>query len=111
VDRLSYYRQCVQDLLTEYSRGKPINREVEVETVFDRENDHYLLVNLGWDQHRRLYNCVMHLDIKDKKIWIQRNQTDQQITQELMDMGIPAQDIILGLQPAYARQYTGFGVA
>ncbi|MBD2568246.1 XisI protein [Anabaena lutea] len=111
MDRLTFYRQCVQELLTEYSQSKPINGDIEVQTIFDREQDHYQIVDLGWDKHRRIYNCVIHLDIKDGKIWIQRNQTDKQIANELVAMGVLKEDIILGLQPAYAREYTGYGVA
>lgn len=108
--RLIFYRQCIKKLLIEQSKGTPINGEIEVQTIFDTERDHYQIVDLGWDGHRRIYNCVMHLDIKDGKIWIQRNQTDRRIADELVEMGVPKEDIVLGLQPAYAREYTGYGV-
>ncbi|NWF57874.1 MAG: XisI protein [Fischerella sp.] len=111
MDKLAFYRQCIQKLLTEYSKSTPINGEIEVQTIFDTEHDHYQIVDLGWDKHRRIYNCVMHLDIKDGKIWIQRNQTDKLLADELVAMGVPKNDIVLGLQPAYAREYTGYGVA
>ncbi len=111
MDRLEHYRQCVQKLLREKSKTKPINGEIEVETIFDRECDRYLIVNLGWDGHRRIYNCTIHLDIKDGKIWIQRNQTDRKIADELVEMDVQREDIVLGLQPPYAREYTGYGVA
>lgn len=52
----------------------------------------------------------MHLDIKDGKIWIQRNQTDKLLADELVAMGVPKNDIVLGLQPVYAREYTGYSV-
>ena len=54
---------------------------------------------------------MFHLDIKNGKIWIQRNQTDRQIADELVEMGVPKEDIVLGIQPSYAREHTGFGVA
>lgn len=54
---------------------------------------------------------MIHLDIKDEKIWIQRNMTDIQIAEELTEMGVPKEDIVLGLQPFYQRQYTKYGVA
>lgn len=53
----------------------------------------------------------MHLDIKDGKIWIQRNQTDHQITNDLLEMGVSKEDIILGLQPPYMCEYAGLGAA
>lgn len=109
--RLEFYRQCIQKILTEYSKGRLINSEIEIQIVFDTERDHYQIVNLGWDGHRRIYNCVMHLDIKDGRIWIQRNQTDRRIADELVEMGVLKEEIVLGLQPAYVREYTGYGVA
>lgn len=110
MDKLAFYRQCIQKLLTEYGDVRPINDEIETQILFDTEHDHYQIVDLGWDKHHRIYNCVMHLDIKSHKIWIQRNQTDKLIADELVVMGVLKQDIVLGLQPVYAREYTGYGV-
>ncbi|MHC5732600.1 MAG: element excision factor XisI family protein, partial [Nostoc sp.] len=45
------------------------------------------------------------------KIWIQQNMTDVDLAQELLEMGVPKDDIVLGLQPPYKRPYTGYGVA
>ncbi|MFO0210633.1 MAG: element excision factor XisI family protein, partial [Pseudanabaena sp.] len=55
--------------------------------------------------------CVMHFDIKDGKIWLQQNLTDQNPAEELVAMGVERQDIVLGLQPPYKRPYTDYGVA
>jgi XisI protein len=60
---------------------------------------------------KRIYHTTMHFDIKDGKIWIQQNMTDVDVGQELVDLGVPKEDIILGLQPPYKRPYTGYGVA
>ena len=111
MDRLDYYRQCIKNLLLESGEAPPVNGEIEVELVFDKERDRYLIIDLGWNQHRRVYNCFIHLDIKDGKIWIQRNQTDRSIAEELVQMGISKEDIVLGVQPPYVREDTGFGVA
>lgn len=111
MDKLEHYRQSIEKLLLEYDRKPPINGEIEVEVVFDKERDRYLIIDIGWDRDCRVYNCFMHLDIKDGKIWIQRNQTDKSLAEELVQMGIPKEDIVFGLQPCYMREYTGFGVA
>lgn len=110
MERIEHYRQCIQKLLVEHTRGKLMNEDIEVQTLFDTEREHYQIVNLGWDGHQRIYNCLIHLDIKNSKIWIQRNQTDTKIADELVEMGVPKEDIVLGLQPVYVREYTGFGV-
>lgn len=111
MEKLEFYRQCIQELLREYSKSTTSNDEIEVQTIFDTEQDHYQIVDLGWDKHRRIYYCVMHLDIKNGKIWIQRNQTDKLIADELVAMGVLKNDIVLGLQPVYVREYTGYSVS
>jgi XisI protein len=110
MERLEQYRQAIQTVLFDYAQ--PTNDpDLETQVICDRDHDHYQLVSLGWQGQRRFYSCLMHLDIKDQKIWIQRNQTDRLIAQELVALGVPRQDIILGLQPEYARPDTGYGVA
>ena len=60
---------------------------------------------------KRVYNCFIHLDIKDNKIWIQRNMTEADLAQDLMAMGVVKEDIVLGLHPPYKRPLTGYAVA
>jgi hypothetical protein len=104
--KLAFYRRCVQQLILAYRASTPINSKVEVQTIFDTERDHYQLVNLGWDGHRCIYNCVIHLDIKDGKIWIQRNQTDCLLTGDLLKIDVRRKDVVLGLQSPTLREYS-----
>jgi hypothetical protein len=93
------YRQIVQDILTEYSQIKSANEEVEAE-----------LVHVGWSRKRRIYGCVLHLDIKDGKIWIQHDGTELGIANELIARNIPKHDIIIGFHSPFKRQFTEFAV-
>jgi len=36
--------------------------------------------------------------------------TEADLAQDLTDMGIPKEDIIIGLHPPYKRPYTGYGM-
>lgn len=109
MDRLAYYRQCVQQLLAEQVAGEPETPNIDSQLIFDKERDRYLWLDLGWQNFNRVYACFIHLEIKNGKIWIQRNQTEADIAQILVNMGIPKEDIVLGLQPLYKRPYTGYG--
>jgi hypothetical protein len=110
-DKVSQYRQCIRQLLANYAQVKPAQGDIEVQLLIDTEHDHYQLVDVGWVGHRRIHSCLMHLDIKDGKVWIQRNQTDELIAEQLVELGVDRNDIVLGLQPPYARPYTGYSVA
>jgi hypothetical protein len=105
------YRELIQAYLSEYASTPIANGEIESYTVFDRQQDHYQVMNVGWDGHRRVYGCVLHLDIRDGKIWVQQNTTERQVAHELVEMGVPKEDIVLGFQAPNVREYTGFGVA
>ncbi len=111
MDKISHYRQVIQQLLTEYVQTPISNGEIESQTVFDTQHDHYQVMNVGWDGNRRVHGCALHLDIKGGKVWVQHNMTEMQIAQALMAMGVAKEDIVLGFQAEYMREYTGFGVA
>jgi hypothetical protein len=52
-----------------------------------------MVMNVGWDGHRRVYGCVLYLDIKQGKILIEQNMTEMRVAQELVEKGVPKDDI------------------
>ena len=109
--KLEKYRNYVEQALKNYSRYKPAYGEIEVQLIFDQQHNHYQLNNVGWKKDLRIFGCILHLDIKDEKIWIQYDGTEDSIADELVALGVPKEDIVLGFHPADRRQYTGFAVA
>ena len=107
---VAHYRQLVQELLQGYSNIKANTEAVEAEAIFDPQRDRYQLVHVGWSNKRRVYGCVLHLDIKDGKIWIQHDGTEGGIANELVDRGVPKHDIVLGFHSPFKRQFTDFAV-
>ncbi|MDY6936168.1 MAG: XisI protein [Cyanobacteriota bacterium] len=110
MDKLTRYREIVQQVLTDYSRRRS-DSEVESQTLFDTKHDHYQIVNVGWSNDRRVYGCAFHLDIKNEKIWLQHNATEIDIAEQLMDLGVPRSDIVLGFLPPYRRQMSDYAVS
>jgi hypothetical protein len=103
------YRQYIQRLLTE--RAKLVwDRRIQAETIFDKERDRYQLVYVGWRDSKRVYGVVLHLDIIDGKIWVQQDGTEIGIANQLVELGVPKQDIVLGFDPPKMRQYTEFAI-
>ncbi|HEY9831097.1 MAG TPA: XisI protein [Stenomitos sp.] len=106
------YRQYIRHLLLERAQRSSRQRnspEYEVQTIFDSEHDHYQLLYVGWRGDKRDFGCILHLDIKGGKIWIQHDGTEEGIANRLVEMGVPKQDIILAFHEPYVRQFTGFG--
>ncbi len=113
MEKLEKYRLLVCQILENHviSETNNSNSEIECQLIIDKEHDHYQILDIAWDGLKRVYNCFIHLDIKNEKVWIQRNMTERDIAKDLAAMGIPKEDIILGLHPSYKRPYTGYGVA
>ncbi len=112
MDKIESYRFCIQELIAEYARHANLRgEETAVETIFDTARDHYQLLYVGWQDVHRTFGCVMHLDIRDRKIWIQHDSTDADIANQLTTRGVPKEDIVLAFQAPYKRPYTGFAVS
>ncbi|NEQ69644.1 MAG: XisI protein [Symploca sp. SIO2D2] len=109
-DKLTNYQRIVQQLLMGYAEVKPAYGEFEVETIFDTERNHYQVVHLGWLNRCWVHHCTMHLDIRNEKIWIFCNSTEHDIGADLVDLGVPKQDIVLGFCPPFLRDMSDYGV-
>ncbi|MDJ0554804.1 MAG: XisI protein [Microcoleaceae cyanobacterium MO_207.B10] len=110
MDTIESYRNIIQSLLTAYAAIPIANGKIDCYTVFDTKQDRYQVMNVGWDGYRRVYGCVLHLDIKNGKIWIEQNMTEMRIAQQLVDRGVAKEDIVLGFQAPEMREYTGYGI-
>lgn len=110
---IKQYRKSIMDLLAEI-HGYDIlssNKGIEGQIIFDSEHDHYLLIDVGWEQKKHVYGAVVHIDIKDEKIWIQKNNTEINLADRLVEMGVPKDHIVIGFQSPFTRQFSGYAVS
>lgn len=111
MDNLERYRQIIRNILKQYVNITYANADIENQSVFDPETDQYLIVSTGWSPEGRIHGCLIHVGIKDGKIWIQRDGTEDGVANELVQAGIPKEEIVLGFHEPEVRPYTGFAVA
>lgn len=110
MDSLTFYREIIKDLITEYGQEDPGIGDIEVETIFNEENDHYALVYTGWDGHHRIHGDVLHIDIRGGKIWIQHDGTYIGVAKRMVERGVPKDKIVLGYKSPSMRELTGYAV-
>lgn len=110
MDKLEHYRKILQQLLQDFAQCGNGDETVETQIVADTIRDHYQLVQVGWQEDWRVYGCILHLDIKDGKIWLQHNGTEDDIPAELVKMGVPKTDIVVGFHSPFKRQFTEYAV-
>ena len=82
------------------------------QVIADREGNHFQLVTVGWrDGQRFVYIVAFDFDILDGKIWIQQNNTEMLVADELGELGIPKSEFVIGFRPEYMRGLAGYAVA
>lgn len=111
MDHVARYRQIIRDLIQTYAKVQPSLGEVQIEIVFDEAQDHYELMYAGWNGPYRIHGSVLHLDIRDGKVWVQYDGTEAGIAEELVKAGIPRDHIVLAFKPPEIRPHTGFATA
>ena len=111
MDILETYRQLIRKILTEYAQIPYAYGDIQIETVFDSESDRYLLVILGRENAKRVHGCLVHIDIINGKLWIQRDGTEHGIANELVNAGVTKDHIVLGFRSPEIRKHTEFAVA
>ncbi|NET27144.1 XisI protein [Okeania sp. SIO1I7] len=104
------YLSVVEQVLCDYAEFLGNDDEVQIELVFDRDRDRYLLVETGWQDGYRIYGTLLHLNIIDNKIWIQHDGTEDGVANELVAAGIPKDSIVLGFRTLQERKVTEFAV-
>lgn len=111
MDRIENYHNVIEKVLTEYAQIPYAYGEITSETIFDRENDRYLLLTIGWKNRRRVHGVLVHIDIINSKIWIQRDGTEDGIATDLEREGVPKSDIVLGFHEPEVRKFTEYAAA
>jgi XisI protein len=58
-----------------------------------------------------VHSVVLHLRIKNSKVWIERDGMEEGIATDLLEAGIPKEDIVLAFYRPERRAITEFAVA
>jgi XisI protein len=111
MDSLEYLRDGVEKVLKDYANFLGHDDQVEIELVLDRERDRYLIVETGWQNGYRIYGTFLHIDIINNKLWIQHDGSEEGVALELLDAGIPKEQIVLAFKPLEERKHTEFAIS
>ncbi len=112
MDKLEGYRQIIRDVLSQYLHINYANVDAKNRAAFDVETDQYIIISVGWEnKNRRVHGCLIHVEIMDGLVWVQRDGTEYGVTNDLVEAGIVKSDIVLGFHEPSVRKYTGFAIA
>jgi hypothetical protein len=110
MDRIAQYREIIHRLLEEYRRiyAGQTSSGVETAVISDDSRGEYMLMRVGWRGETRVRRPAFYLRLKEGKIWIEEDWTQEGVATELMAEGIPSEDIVLAFQPPELRHLTEF---
>lgn len=113
MDKVIKYRQLLKQIL--FKHLELVNRRpssgVDSELVIDEERDNYLWLRLGWTDDSRIDSITFCARIRDGKFWIEEDWTEDGIATELVEAGVPKEDIVLAFHAPEMRPYTEFAAA
>ncbi|MGI2907271.1 XisI protein [Tolypothrix sp. VBCCA 56010] len=106
------YQQIIKNILKEHAEYRAcIPDSYDSQVLFDDERGRYLVLDIGWSDDKYLHATPIHLDLIDDKIWIQFDDTEEGIANDLLAAGVPKNDIVLGFRHPQVRKYTSFAAS
>ncbi len=105
MDKAAEHRTLIKRILTGYATTVAEQAPAEVESLlaFDEERDQYLWLQVGWEQQRRLHGVTVHVRLRDGKIWIEQDWTEEGIATDLLRAGVRREDLVLAFQEPELR--------
>ena len=108
MDKIEKYKKIVRKIVEEVVAMSPeIEDGIENQLITDDEHGHYIYFGVGWetDTNNWFYATFIHIDVKPNgRVWLQHDGTDLRIANQLIERGIPKNDIVIGFQPPYVRE-------
>lgn len=113
MDKLTKYQNAIKSILLEYEKisSQVIDPDIDEVLMFDDERSQYLWFNIGWKKSRRIKSISVYARIKNDKIYVEEDWTEEGITTDLLAQGIPKEDIVLAFHDPESRKYTEFAIA
>jgi hypothetical protein len=105
MDKVARYCALIEKILCEWAELDRKNPTPGVESccISDEQHNHFLLMDIGWQDTHRILRTMLNVRTKEGKIWIEEDWTEEGITKDLLSAGVPKEDIVLGFHSPYLR--------
>lgn len=113
MDKLTHYQTLIKKILTEYEKIslQVPDPDIDEILIFDDSRSQYLWFNIGWKEGKRIKAISVYARIKNDKIHIEEDWTEEGIANELLREGVPKEDIVLAFHDPETRKDTEFACA
>jgi XisI protein len=107
---LEEWRHAIDRILSDYMHCLNLDDAIRVYLITSQDRNHFMLMHEGWLGHERLHGAIVHVEIRDDKIWIHFDGSEEGITDELVASGVPKDRIVLAFHAPDVRPHTGYAV-
>ncbi|MBD2458975.1 XisI protein [Nostoc sp. FACHB-87] len=113
MDKIAHYQNLIKQILAEYDRisSQVPDPDIDEVLMFDDQRSQYLWFNIGWKNDKRVEAISVYVRIKNEKIYIEEDWTEEGIATDLLREGVPKEDIVLAFHDPESRKLTEFAVA
>lgn len=110
MDSVERHRERVEQVMRGYEGFRASRKDVEARLIIDADHRNFLLMYVGWDGPRRVHHVAVHVEIRGDKVWLQCDNTDLVVAEDLVAAGIPREAIVLGFRAPDVRKYTDYAI-
>ena len=108
---LEHLISTVEATLEDYAQIQYSSGEISRHTVFDRSRGRFLIMLEGWEGETRVHGCLIDVQIKGDKLWIERDGTENGVALDFERQGVPKSQIVLAFYSPAHRLLTDYPAA
>ena len=109
--KLKQYKKILTEVFTYQSTLHFSNApEVEQQLIINKDETQFLVMVIGWIEEEYKHFTLLHAQLKDDKVWLHQNNTDEDIGAVLEKKGIPKLEIVIGFLTPFERALSDYAV-
>jgi hypothetical protein len=116
MDKSTEYIKILREIFDEYQSlmkraSSNIDQKVSPIFIVDELQGIFAWLDFGWTKQGRTKSINVFVRLKDGKIHIEEDWTEEGIGTILLERGVSPKDIVIEFHPPEMRQYTEFAIS
>ena len=104
-------REAINHVFAEWEKLPYMPSDWKIVAVRDRVHDRYILQDVDMKGERYVSRTLAHVEIRDGKVWILTDNTEEGVGTGFLEQGVPKGQIVLAFYPPSVREMGEFAVA
>ena len=104
MESLETLRKAIRTTVSEWEKLPRMPSDWTIVSALDEVQDHYTLQMLTNKKDRYDTRLLAYLEIRDNKVWLLTDNTEEGIASGLLDAGLPKDQIVLGFYTPSIRE-------